>query len=116
LIENSDGAAEGVTLTFIAPPWTSSGAAQKFLDVYKKEYGNPPMSFAPLGYDAVMVFSEGLSKSGAIDRAKFISTLHQPGFVYQGVTSKIHFDTKGDNTGAMVYVYKVSNGEFVYME
>ena len=116
LIKKAGSSAEDAIISFIAPPWESSKNAQRFLQDYKNEYGRSPMSFAPLGYDAVMVAVEGIKKAGNIDQRSLKTVLLEKSFSYSGVTSTIVFTDIGDNAGAQVYIYEVKDGGFKFVE
>ena len=95
---------ENVYISFLAPPWDSVPSASKFVKEYKAKYGPVP-SFAPYGYDAVVVVAEGIKRANSLESDKIINAMHDPNFIVQGVTGKIQFGRDGQTHDKRFYFY-----------
>ena len=70
--------------------------------------------FAPMGYDAVMVFIEAMKRAGSSDPAKFLPEISKTN--YNGVIGPIAFDEKGDLTNGPITIYVVKGGKWEALE
>ena len=108
-------AAEGTTVSFIAPDPSSSDKTAAFFSRYESKYGKV-VSFAPLGFDAGLVIAKALSEMRELRREEIVKTLHSPQFELEGVTGRIKFAENGDNLYATLVLYKVENGKWVLLK
>lgn len=70
--------------------------SKEFSEEYRKEYGMLPSSFSALGYDALLVVYEALSKARALTRIKDIKDALQY-LTVEGVTGRIEYTAKSHN-------------------
>jgi len=113
LIEIAGDAAEGIVISFMAPPWEETETASNFLKTYKEKYKEDVKSFAPLAYNAMMALAEGIKRAGAAERGAIIKAMHAPDFQLEAIGGTIKFDKNGDIEGRQPYFYTVKNGKFV---
>jgi branched-chain amino acid transport system substrate-binding protein len=88
------------------------GAA--FLQKYKAKFNSDVELFAPMGYDAVMVFVDAMKRAASTDPAKFLPELSKTN--YQGVIGPIAFDEKGDLKNGPITIYSVKSGKWEPLE
>lgn len=112
LMELGGDAVEGTVVSFLAPPWEETPAAQKFLDTFQKSYGEPVKTYAPLAYDATMVLAEAIRQAGKADRQTIVASLRTPAFHWQGIAADYRFDAKGDLEQPKAVFYRVREGRF----
>ena len=110
-IEQIGNHAEGVFLTLAG--FDAAGddpTVTAFVEAFRAKYGLTPDLYAAHGYDALMVLSEAIIKSGpaATDLWKSVRGLRD----YVGVTGTIQFDERGD-AQKFPRVYKIENGNLI---
>ncbi len=103
-------AAEGMLLTFIAPPKTLIG--KQFTQRFKERYNTDPPIFAAEAYDAMLALNEAVinsdgSRQGIMKSMKDVS--------FEGASGTIDFDENGDVVKPY-NVLKVENNQFVEFE
>ena len=89
------------------------GGAQ-FLQKFKAKFNGDVELFAPMGYDAVMVFVDAMKRAGSTDPAKFLPEIGKTN--YQGVIGPIAFDDKGDLKNGPITIYVVKGGKWEPLE
>lgn len=108
-LEITGDSAEGFAYyNFIAN--TNDSEVQKFLNNYKKIYGNYPPNpqFAILSYDSIYILKEALFEVGTNSK-KLRDYLYKTEF--DGLSGKgIHFDRNGDSVGIKFKLFEVQNG------
>src|SRR5690606_15652936 len=65
-------AAEGVMASIPGLPKEQMPGGRSFMERYRKKFNAEVELFAPMGYDAVMVFVEAMKRAGSTDPAKFL--------------------------------------------
>ena len=85
-----------------------------FLDKYKAKFKSEVELFAPMGYDAVMVFADAMKRAGSTEPAKFLPEVGKTRL--QGVIGPIAFDDKGDLVNGPITVYVVKGGKWEPLE
>ena len=85
-----------------------------FLEKYKTKFNQEVELFAPMGYDAVMVFIDAMKRAGSADPAKFLAEVGKTS--YQGVIGPIAFDDKGDLKNGPITIYVVKDGQWAPLE
>jgi len=85
-----------------------------FLQKFKARFNADVELFAPMGYDAVMVFVDSMKRAGSTDPAKFLPELKKTN--YQGVIGPIAFDDKGDLVNGALTIYVVKSGKWEALE
>ncbi len=81
---------------------------------YEEKFKQEIQLYAPYCYDATNVMIAAMQKAGSADPAKYLPELAK--LTFDGVTSKITFDEKGDLKGGAVTLYQVQNGKWVPIE
>jgi branched-chain amino acid transport system substrate-binding protein len=110
-IEASGGAAEGSYVSFLAPDMKKVPGAAAFVKAYEAKYG-PLSSYGPLAYEAANVILEAVRKVGKPDRAAVRDTVRAT-HNYKGILGvPISFDSKGDVSGGLIFLYKVKGTGF----
>jgi branched-chain amino acid transport system substrate-binding protein len=105
---------EGVMASIPGLPKEKMPGGQKFLDKYKAKFNQDVELFAPMGYDAVMVFIDAMKRAGSTDPVKFLAEL--PKTNYEGVIGPIAFDDKGDLKNGPITIYVVKDGKWEPLE
>ncbi len=113
-IKLAGAAAEGVMASMPGLPITQMPGGKAFLDKYKAKFNAEVELYAPMGYDAVMVFVEAMKRAGSADAAKFLPEIGKTG--YQGVIGPIAFDEKGDLKNGPITIYVVKGDKWEPLE
>ncbi len=114
IIEQQGEGAEGVFLTqTVFEPDSDKEMVRQFVQQYRNTFGIAPDLYAAHGYDAMLVVTETLRKSGPIpsDFWKGITSIRE----LEGVTGMIQFDERGD-VQKFPRVYVVDSGNLVDYE
>ncbi|MGZ8156035.1 MAG: branched-chain amino acid ABC transporter substrate-binding protein [Burkholderiales bacterium] len=107
-------AADGVMASMPGLPKEKMPGGATFLQKYKAKFNSDVELFAPMGYDAVMVFIDAMKRAGSTDPAKFLPEMSKTS--YQGVIGPIAFDEKGDLKNGPITVYVVKGGKWESLE
>ena len=107
-------AAEGVMASMPGLPKEKMPGGAEFLKKYKGKFNQDVELFAPMGYDAVMVFVDSMKRAGSTDPAKFLPEIGKTS--YNGVIGPIAFDEKGDLKNAPITIYVVKGGKWEPLE
>jgi len=107
-------AAEGVMASMPGLPKEKMPGGAQFLQKYKAKFNQDVELFAPMGYDAVMVFIDSMKRAGSSDPAKFLPEVGKTN--YQGVIGPIAFDEKGDLRNGPITIYVVKGGKWQPLE
>jgi branched-chain amino acid transport system substrate-binding protein len=110
LIELGGDAVEGTYASLPGVPLDKMPSGRDFAKRYEARFHHPIQLYAPYCYDAVNVMIAAMQKAGSADPAKYLPELAKTDF--DGVTSKIEFDSKGDIKGGAVTVYQVRKGQW----
>ena len=113
-IKLAGGAAEGVMASIPGLPKDQMPGGRAFLDKYKAKFKAEVELYAPMGYDAVMVFIDAMKRAGSTDPAKFLPEVGKTR--YQGVIGPIAFDSKGDLVNGPITIYVVKGGNWEALE
>ncbi len=107
-------AAEGSMASIPGLPKDKMPGGAEFLAKYKSKYNAEVELFAPMGYDAVMVFIEAMKRAGSADPAKFLLEIGKTD--YKGVIGPIAFDEKGDLKNGPITIYAVKGDKWEPLE
>jgi branched-chain amino acid transport system substrate-binding protein len=107
-------ASKGVMASIPGLPKEKMPGGAEFLKKYKAKFNQEVELFAPMGYDAVMVFVDAMKRAGSTEPAKFLAEL--PKTNYQGVIGPIAFDDKGDLRNGPITIYVVKDGKWEPLE
>ena len=88
------------------PPLASD---KKFLDSFKKKFGEDPKQYSPFTYDAANLLIEAMKKANSGDPAKYLPELAK--ISYKGATGQIAFDEKGDRKDAEITISVMKSGK-----
>jgi len=105
--ELAGDAAEGMLCSQAGIP--PQAASKKFLDAYKKKFGQDPILYAPFTYDAANLLIEAMKKANSSDPKKYLSELQKISFT--GATGTIEFDDKGDRKNAEMTIFTMKGGK-----
>src|SRR5688572_8139963 len=106
--------AEGVYASNPGLPKEKMPGGAQFLQKYKAKFNQDVELFAPMGYDAVMVFIDAMKRAGSTDPKVFLPELAKTN--YQGVIGPIAFDDKGDLRNGPITVYIVKGDKWEPLE
>jgi branched-chain amino acid transport system substrate-binding protein len=113
-IKLAGDSAEGVMASIPGLPKEQMPGGKEFLAKYKTKFKSEVELFAPMGYDAVMVFIDAMKRAGSTEPAKFLPELGKTS--YQGVIGPIAFDSKGDLVNGPITIYVVKGGKWEPLE
>ncbi len=109
-IKLAGDAADGAMASIPGLPKDQMPGGKTFLEKYKGKFNQEVELFAPMGYDAVMVFIDSMKRAGSTDPAKFLPEIGKT--VYDGVIGPIAFDEKGDLKNGPITIYVVKDGKW----
>ncbi len=112
--ELAGAAADGMYASLPGVPLDKMPNGRDFAQRYEAKFKQPIQLYAPYCYDATNVMIAAMQKSGSVEPAKYLPELAKISF--DGVTSKISFDEKGDLKGGAITLYQVQNGKWVAFE
>lgn len=103
--------------TSVAADVTKTAEGKKFADAYKQKFNKDVEGYSAYGYDSAGVLLQGLKDAIAANGNKLPSRQQVAESVrkiqdYQGVVTKVGFDSKGDNKFAKVYIYKFDGAKY----
>ena len=113
-IKLAGASAEGVMASIPGLPKEQMPGGKEFMAKYKAKFNSEVELFAPMGYDAVMVFVDAMKRAGSTDPAKFLPEIGKTS--YQGVIGPIAFDEKGDLRNGPITIYVVKGGRWEPLE
>ena len=105
---------EGALASIPGLPKETMPGGKEFLAKYKAKFNAEVELFAPMGYDAVMVFIEAMKRANSSDPAKFLPEVGKTD--YKGVIGPIAFDEKGDLKNGPITIYVVKGGKWEALE
>ena len=113
-IKLAGDSAEGAMASIPGLPKEIMPGGKDFLAKYKTKFGKDVELFAPMGYDAVMVFIDAMKRANSADPAKFLPEVGKTN--YNGVIGPIAFDDKGDLKNGPITIYVVKAGKWEPLE
>ena len=113
-IKLAGDASEGVMASIPGLPKDQMPGGRAFMDKYKSKFNAEVELFAPMGYDAVMVFIDAMKRAGSAEPAKFLPEIGKTKL--QGVIGPIAFDAKGDLVNGPITIYVVKGGKWEPLE
>jgi branched-chain amino acid transport system substrate-binding protein len=113
-IKIAGDAAEGVLASTPGLPMAQMPGGKDFVAKYKAKFNAEVELYAPMGYDAVMVFVDAMKRAGSADPAKFLPEIGKTD--YHGVIGPIAFDDKGDLRNGPITIYVVKSGKWEPLE
>lgn len=113
-IKLAGDAAEGAMASMPGLPKEQMPGGKSFMEKFKSKFNVDVELFAPMAYDAVMVFADAMKRAGSTDPAKLLAEVGKTS--YQGVIGPIAFDEKGDLKNGPITVYVVKSGKWEPLE
>jgi len=113
-IKLAGDAAEGVMASIPGLPKDQMPGGRQFMDRFKAKFNADVELFAPMGYDAVMVFIDAMKRAGSTDPAKFLPEIGKTRL--SGIIGPIAFDGKGDLVNGPITIYVVKGGKWEPLE
>ncbi len=109
-LKNAGAAAEGRYCSLPGVPIEKMAGGAQFVTRYKARFNTGIQLYAPYAYDAAMVVVEATKRAQSGDSAKILAEL--PKTDYQGVTTRITFDEKGDLKDGAISLYVAKEGKW----
>ncbi len=110
-----DALANHVYFTTHAYVGLETGAAETFRSAYEAEYGIPPENaFAALGYDAMGLVADAISRAGSADPAAVTKALAETSG-YEAVTGEISYMGDSRVPSKPVAIMNVEGGEMSFL-
>jgi branched-chain amino acid transport system substrate-binding protein len=113
-IKNAGDAAEGHYCSLPGIPYEKMPGGPKFIERFKAKFNSDIQLYAPYAYDAAMVIVEAVKRAKSADPAKILAEV--PKTDYQGVTTRITFDEKGDIKDGAISLYIAKGGKWEAMD
>jgi len=107
----------GAYYTTAAGDINSTPESKAWAAKYTKEFNQQPSAYAVYGYDSMNVLLNGIKKAIADNGGKAPSRLQVSQAVratkdFQGISSKVTFDDKGDNLYAMLFMKEYKTADY----
>lgn len=112
-IKLGNTASEGTIASLPGVPLEQMPGGKEFRNRFTAKYGEIQL-YAPYCYDAVMVMAKAMQRANSADPAVYLAEIPKTDF--QGVTSRIRFDAKGDLQGGAISLYQVKNGSWQFLK
>jgi len=113
LLEIAGASAEGAYYGTHFSPQRKAPQVQKFVSAFKQKYNEEPDGVAALGYDALRLAVETISKAGTTEGAKVREQLAKT-VNFPGITGNITID-ENRNAKKPIIVLKIEGGKPVYL-
>lgn len=113
-IKLAGDAAEGAYGSLPGVPLEKMLSGIAFRDKYKARYNRDIQLYAPFCYDAVNIMIEAMKRADSVKPERYLPELAKTD--YDGVTTRIMFDEKGDLKGGAITLYQVRNGKWEVAE
>ncbi|RYL94926.1 branched-chain amino acid ABC transporter substrate-binding protein [Sporolactobacillus sp. THM7-4] len=116
-VQIAGDAVKNVYFSTVVGDVTKTEKGKKFADAYKAKFGKNIESYSAYGYDSAAVLLEGLMKAidkngGKLPTREAVAQSVRGIKDYDGVASKVSFDSKGDNDYAKIYIYKFDKASY----
>ena len=105
---------EGAYASSPGVPLASMPDGPAFTEKYTKAFNQEIQLYAPYAYDATNTLIAAMIEADSFDSEVYLPVLAK--IQYQGVSSHVQFDEKGDIKGGGISLYKVTNGKWEYIE
>jgi branched-chain amino acid transport system substrate-binding protein len=112
--ELAGAAAEGMYASLPGVPLDKMPNGRDFAQRYEAKFKQQIQLYAPYCYDATNVMIAAMQKADSTDPVKYLPELAKTNF--NGVTSNITFDEKGDLKGGAITLYQVQKGQWAPVE
>jgi branched-chain amino acid transport system substrate-binding protein len=105
--------ANGVIASLPGVPTEQMPAGSEFMRKFEAKYGQIQL-YAPYCYDAMRIIAAAMQKANSVEPAVYLPMVKD--IKYNGVTTTIAFDEKGDLKDGAVSIYKAENGAWALLE
>jgi len=105
---------EGAYASSPGVPLANMPDGPAFTEKYTKTFNQEIQLYAPYAYDATNTLIAAIQQADSFDPAVYLPVLAK--IQYQGVSAKVQFDDNGDIVGGGITLYKVTNGNWEYIE
>ena len=105
--------ADGVIGSLPGIPLNNMKGGPEFKQKFETKYGVIQL-YAPYVYDAMRMLAKAMQQANSIEPAQYRPVL--AAMEYQGLTSTIKFDAKGDLLNSPVSLYQVHNGAWQFLQ
>ncbi len=113
LLQVAGADAEGVVVATIFHPDDPRPEVRRFTDAFRRRFGIAPDPGAAIGYDAVRLLADAMTRAGSVDPAPLATALHATRD-FTGVTGTFTFGPDGDLIGKAPVIVQVRQGEFAF--
>ena len=107
-------AAEGAYASSPGVPLDKMPGGPAFTEKYTTTFNQDIQIYAPYAYDAANTLIAAIKQADSTDPAVYLPVL--AAIEYEGVSGIVRFDEKGDIKGGSISLYKVSEGQWEYIE
>ena len=107
-------AAEGAYASSPGVPLDKMPGGPAFTEKYTTTFNQEIQIYAPYAYDATNTLIAAITQADSTDPAVYLPVL--AGIEHEGVSGIVRFDEKGDIRGGSISLYKVSEGQWQYIE
>jgi branched-chain amino acid transport system substrate-binding protein len=115
LMELGGEAVEGMILTQSFLPESDNPWVQKFVDNYKKKFGENPIPHAAQAYDSVYILADAVKRIDTTAPAKLRDAIAGTSGL-ELVTGSPEFNPTGDDVGKRVLITRIEKGAFGLVE
>lgn len=116
-VQIAGSAIKGVYYSTVVGDVTKTEKGRKFAAAYKAKFKKNVEGYSAYGYDSAAVLLEGISKAidkngGKLPTRQAVATSVRSIQDYDGIATKVAFDSKGDNKFAKIYIYKFDKAAY----
>ncbi|MDP5007614.1 MAG: branched-chain amino acid ABC transporter substrate-binding protein, partial [Glaciimonas sp.] len=107
----TDGLIDDQVICAVAGGTVPEGKAalEEFKATFAKQFGAPPVIYAPYSYDATMTMADAMVQADSTDPKVYLPFLAK--INHKGVTGNVAFDAKGDMNDATLTLYTYKGGK-----
>jgi ABC-type branched-chain amino acid transport systems, periplasmic component len=116
-VQIAGDAIKGVYYSTVVGDVTKTEKGRTFAAAYKAKFKKSVEGYSAYGYDSAAVLLEGISKAidkngGKLPTRQAVTTAVRGIQDYDGIATKVAFDSKGDNKFAKIYLYKFDKAAY----
>jgi branched-chain amino acid transport system substrate-binding protein len=109
-----DAAADSQYCSLPGRPLEQLAGGMAFREKFRKRFGGEIQLYAAYVYDAVMVMADAMKRAGSVEPSVYLPEVGKTD--YEGLTSRIRFDDKGDLKGGAISLYQVKDLKWAYRQ
>lgn len=116
-VQIAGSAVKNVYFSTVVGDITKTATGRKFADSYKATFHKNVEGYSAYGYDSAGVLLKGLmtaidKNSGKLPTRQQVTTAVRGVQNYDGIATKVSFDSKGDNKFAKIYIFKFDKAAY----